>query len=410
MTTPNKPRGRPRRYSGYEKILSTHPAKSMNKRPIYVNGIGIYRGTAGDKVYIKVHLNKAGRSTEIPKGQLSSWSWAKLEAERDRLQGKADRNEPLEDKQSVTFKEYATGWLEIAKSYQKSYSTSMYCVTRQLIPFFGKKLLDEITVRDVNLWQAKRMKDVSPATAKRDFAMLKAILNAAIREDLIEKNPCNNANKIKGIKGRMRYWTAKELLRVLSTAQDINPEFKDFILWASLSAMRRGEIVNMKWKDIVTLDNGETKIHIPISKSDKPRHIPCNKQMMAILIRQRERTTQHDDEKVFGIYYRTVGRHMQAIQLKLKEEGITDIRFHDLRTFNISTALLAGVDPNTLTGITGHSDLQMINKHYAVIVGTAMTDGSNKSGDYIAAMLQKAQEKAVEQKERGNDVILLAAE
>ncbi len=159
----------------------------------------------------------------------------------------------------------------------------------------------------------------------------------------------------------MRYWTAKELLEVLSAAQEINPEFRDFILWASLSAMRRGEIVNMKWKDIVTLDNGKTKVHIPISKSDKPRHIPCNKQMLDILVRQRTRTIQSDDEKVFGIYYRTVGRHMQAIQLKLKEEGITDIRFHDLRTFNISTALLAGVYPNTLTGITGHSDLQMIN-------------------------------------------------
>ena len=410
MTTTKKPRGRPRRYSEYEDILSAHPAKSMTKRPVYVNNIGIYRGKTGDTVYIKVHHRSRNKPEEIAKGKLSSWEWATLEAERDRLQGKADRGEPLEDKKPITFEEYATGWLEIAKSYQKSYLSSYYNVTRQLIPFFGKKLLDEINVRDVNLWIGKRMKEVNPSTAKRELATLKAILNTAIREELMEKNPCNNANKIKGIKGRMRYWTAEELLKVLQTATEINPEFADFILWASLSAMRRGEIVNMKWKDIVTLDNGETKVHIPISKSDKPRHIPCNKQMMDILTRQRQRTTQSEDDKVFGIYYRTVGRHMRAIQQKLREEGITDIRFHDLRTFNISTALLAGVDPNTLTGITGHADLQMINKHYAVLVDTAMSSASQKSGDYIDALLQKAQAKAETQETPENNVIPIAAE
>lgn len=409
MTTTKKPRGRPRRYSEYQDILSAHPPKSMNKRPVYVNNIGIYRGKTGDRVFIKVHFPNRGRSEEIAKGNLSSWDWASLEAERDRLQGKADRGEPLEDKQPITFEEYATQWLEIAKSYQKSYQTSMYCVTRQLIPFFGKKLLDEITVRDVNLWIAKRMKGSSPATAKRDLAMLKSILNSAIREELIDKNPCNNANKIKGIKGRMRYWTAEELLKVLEVAEEIDPQFKDLILWASHSAMRRGEITAMKWEDIKRFDNGETKIHIPISKSDKPRHIPCNTHMLAILARQRQRVPE-EDKRVFAIAYRTIGRRMYEIQQRMKEIGITDIRFHDLRTLNITSSLLAGVDPNTLTGITGHADLQMINKHYAVLVDKAMNEASQRSGDYLDALLQEEKEKAENQDEGKNNVIPITAE
>ena len=269
MTTTKKPKGRPRKYSEYEQILADYPAKSMTKRPVYVNNIGIYRGKAGDKVFIKVHLRHKGKPLELPKGHLTSWDWTALEAERDKLQGRADRNEPLEDTQSITFREYATGWLEIAKTRQKSYQTSMYCVERQLIPYFGTKDLSDINVRDVNLWQAKRMGEVKPATVKRDLNMLKSILNTAIREELIEKNPCDGANKIKGIQARLRYWTAEELMIVLDTAEAIDPEFKDCILWALYSAMRRGEILNMKWDDLLRLPNGEMKIHLATSKSDK---------------------------------------------------------------------------------------------------------------------------------------------
>lgn len=409
MTTTKKPKGRPKRYSEYENILKEHAPKSMSKRPVYVNNIGIYRGKTGDTVYLKIHHRSRNKPEEIPKGRLISWSWSTLETERDRLQGRADRNEPLKDIQPITFKKYALDWLEMAKSYQKSYSTSMYCVTRQLIPNFGKKLLKDINVKDVNIWQAKRMKEASPATAKRDLSMLKSILNSAIKEELIDKNPCNNANKIKGIKGRMRYLTAKELLRITKEAEKIDPEFKDLILWASYSAMRRGEITSMKWSDIKHFDNGETKVHIPISKSDKPRHIPCNTHMLAILARQRKRISE-SDERVFAIAYRTIGRRMRTIQSALKEEGVNDIRFHDLRTLNITNALLSGVDPNTLTGITGHSDLQMINKHYAVLVDKAMDKASQKSGDYIDSLLQEA-ETELEEKQVGlNNVVIMKTE
>src|SRR5690606_36370609 len=97
-----KPKGRPSRYRVYEDILKTHAPKSMEKRPVYVNSIGIFRGKTGDRAFLKIFLRHQDKSIEIPVGKLSSWDWANLEAERDRLQGQADRNEPLEDKKPIS--------------------------------------------------------------------------------------------------------------------------------------------------------------------------------------------------------------------------------------------------------------------------------------------------------------------
>lgn len=173
-----KPRGRPRRYSEYDQILQDFPAKSMTKRPVYANNVGIFRGKTGDTAYLKVFLRHGGiykgksyprnHCLEVPVGKLGSWDWSSLEAERDRLQGKADRNEPLEDKQAVTFKECAERWLEIAKTRQRSYLTSKYAIENNFIPAFGHKDITDITVRDINEWQAKRLGEVKPATALRD--------------------------------------------------------------------------------------------------------------------------------------------------------------------------------------------------------------------------------------------------
>jgi hypothetical protein len=272
-----KPRGRPRRYSEYDQILQDFPAKSMTKRPVYANNVGIFRGKTGDTAYLKVFLRHGGiykgksyprnHCLEVPVGKLGSWDWSSLEAERDRLQGKADRNEPLEDKQAVTFKECAERWLEIAKTRQRSYLTSKYAIENNFIPAFGHKDITDITVRDINEWQAKRLGEVKPATALRDKAMLKAVLNSALREGLIQRNPCvamrewdiplreNPLAKLKKLKvndARSRRMKVEEWEAIKQAALICrNPFIMPLIQLALETAMRRGELLAMKWEHVI---------------------------------------------------------------------------------------------------------------------------------------------------------------
>lgn len=384
-------RGRPRRYAEYEALLEKYPAKSMSKRPVYVKNIGVFRGKSGDTAYLKIALahggtikNKtyqAGQQVEIAIGKLSSWSWEQLEAERNRIQGLADRGEKLEETSSIGFDAYAKIWLQIASKRQKSFDTTNIIVKNTLIPKFGKKSLKDINVRDINLWQALRLDSVKPATVQREKNTLKSILNAALKEGLIDKNPCDSTDKIRGIQARLRYWTKDELSSVLSAAKSDAP-FHNYLLWALHSAMRRSEILNLEWIDIKHLPNGQVKVHLTTSKSDKPRQIPCNSQMQSILIDQK--ALSPNAKHVFGFSKKMLQRRFDRIRTKT---GIQDITLHDLRTLNITYSLLAGVDAKTLTGITGHKDLQMIQKHYSIIVDEALTTASNKSGNYIQDLI-----------------------
>lgn len=102
---------------------------------------------------------------------------------------------------------------------------------------------------------------------------------------------------------------------VFKAAEEIDPQFQTYIIWAFYSAMRRSEILNMEWKDVITPSNGEVKIHIPISKSDKARQIPYNKQMMEFLnLQHSRRSTGIGETKIFCFSSKTIQRRMDKVQ------------------------------------------------------------------------------------------------
>lgn len=404
-----KSRGRPKKYAEYEQILRDYPARSMKKRPVYVNGIGIFRGARGDTVWLKIRLTNsctfqgksypAGAGLEFKLGRLSSFTWEQLENLRDDYQGKADRGEPLEEQGPLTFKDYALEWLGHAQTRTKS-QTNMYDVERILIPAFGHMNLHSITSADIDKWQTRRLKDVKPGTAQRNKNTLKAILNRAVDQELIEKNPCDRSYKIKGTAENARYYSPEETLKICSAAQELdeNGWFADFILFALYTGMRRGEILGLEWSDIKMLPNGKQIIHISTSKADKGRTIPCTEELEELLERQKKRKKEfvksrkwrldENDERVFPISESTIKRRWKDAK---EAAGIKQGRMHDWRATNITYALISGVDPKTLTRLTGHKDLQMIDKHYARVVESVVSQAASTAGSYITSDLKQAE-------------------
>lgn len=100
MPENKRPVGRPRRYAKFEAFEASLPPL-MSKRPLYCEGIGFFRGATSYTAWVKVRLPRGGtyRGRSIPTGgsiehklgNRASWDWPQLLAERDRLQGLADR-------------------------------------------------------------------------------------------------------------------------------------------------------------------------------------------------------------------------------------------------------------------------------------------------------------------------------
>lgn len=377
------PRGRKRKFSEYEELLQSLP-KVMTKRPKYVNGIGVFRGAKGDTAWIKISLPNGaahngksyakGSSLEIKVGYLSSWSWQQLEDKHRELQGKADRGEPLEDQVSILFKDWADDWLRNAEGRLKSFPTVYIHVKNQLSPRFGRMKLEDVSVSKINDWITDRLKTAAPATAKRELATLGVMLNDAVKSELLSSNPVRKANVIKGIKARQRFLDTEEMIRLLDKAEKEADWLYDLILWQLHSGMRKSETLGLTWQDIRELPNGNIIAELNDTKSGIGRQVTCTKTMKDIISRQRTRR-KADDDRFFPYASITIRRKWQKVR---QLADLSDVVLHDLRRTHATHAMTAGVDPRTLAGRIGHTDLTMLQKHYAALVGSAADEAAEK--------------------------------
>ena len=355
----------------------------MTKRPKYVKGIGIFRGSRSDTAWIKIRLPHGGQyqgktfasgsSLEIKLGSLSSWSWEQLVSKHAEIQGKADRGERLDDEGPISFKAYSNEWLERAKPRVKDFLSLRIHTEKHLFPVFGDTPIKEIASTEVNKWVSKQLETLAPATVKRQLNTFKAILSDAERSGKIDKNPCRYIDPIRGIVGRQRFLSMEELVSLLASAEGIADWLPDFITWGVHSGMRKSEILNLTWSEVQALPDGRSIVTVSTSKADQPRMVICTESMKAVLERQRRRK-HPEKETVFPVSRMTLRRKWEKAR---KQVGLEDVTMHDLRRTHSTHAAAAGVDLRTLAGRIGHADLTMLQKHYAAIVGTAAVEAAD---------------------------------
>lgn len=380
-----KSKGRPRKYVEFDAFLADLPSP-MTKRPLYLKGIGIFRGKREDTAWLKVSLPHGveyhgkvypkSSSVEIKLGRLTSWTWEQLVSKHADLQGRADRGELLEEKQPIIFADYASQWLERAKSRVRNFETEEVNVRVHLVPFFGNRLVPSIKKHDVNAWIAIQLRTLSPGTVQRHFNTLRAIFNDAVDCEALKRNPCSGV-RIPSASGRQRYLDADEIVHLLVAAGKVESWLRDVIVWALHSGMRRNEVQSMRWPDILDISGGGKVVMLATTKSGKPRRVICTTGMLEVLDRQADRRITGDD-RVFPVSKMTWRRRWEKAR---KEAGLSDIDFHDLRRTNATQAAASGVDLRTLAARIGHTDLAMLEKHYAMVVGSAEHEAAEKIQD-----------------------------
>jgi integrase len=344
--------GRPGRYAKFEEFEASLP-KLMTKRPAYCDGVGIFNGATSATAWVKVRLLRGGlyRGRSIPAGgavehklgKRASWDWPGLLAERDRLQGLADRREPLEAVEVDTFATYAQGWLDRKKPVLKGYGVTKGHVVSALNPTFGKRALNAITVADVNRWIGKQSAKHKPATVQRQLATFNAITNDAVRSGIIDRNPTERADRIRGIEARQRFVTGDEWQTILETADKIEREqeaekerkpqqirgwLRHYVAWAYESGMRRAEIHNLTWDRVRKVDDETTVIEVVSTKTGRPRFVTCTEEMVAIVASLRKLDRAEGDCRLFPVSMTTLKRSLTDLW---KATGLQDVRLHDLR-------------------------------------------------------------------------------
>ena len=102
-------------------------------------------------------------------------------------------------------------------------------------------------------YRDKRLKRVGPKTVHHELTLLSHILSICQKEwgiHLPRGNPADNVKKPKLPPGRTRRLVDDEAARLLDAAKVYGGEIGRVIPWAIETAMRRGEIVAMRWEHV----------------------------------------------------------------------------------------------------------------------------------------------------------------
>lgn len=238
---------------------------------------------------------------------------------------------------------------------QASYCSSL----NHLLPVFGEMRLNEITQLKVRRYIAARKNDgVSNSTVNKEIACLKSALSRAVEWEYIVASPLQKFSQLREDPPRERYLTQEEAQRLI----DASPEYlRNIIVFALGTGMRRSEIFSLKWDD-VTLDEkrGTGRITV-IGKGNKRRTIPVNETVYELLLNvRRKRTGYVFASSVNGKKRDNVKRSFASA---LKDAGIRNFRFHDLRHTAASWMVQRGVELYAVQKILGHANIATTQRY-----------------------------------------------
>ena len=140
---------------------------------------------------------------------------------------------------------------------------------RRLNKHFGAMRLTDLTPKEIAKYRDIRLKVVTPASLRRELKILSRILTIASKDwgIALPQNPVGMISLPKADKVRTRRLEAGEEEKLL---QSSNQKLRRIIVLALETAMRRGEILNIKKSHI---DFQKSVLLIPSTKPDQPRTI-----------------------------------------------------------------------------------------------------------------------------------------
>jgi integrase len=149
------------------------------------------------------------------------------------------------------FGAYADAWLEhrLVKGRPLTPATLQgyrALLRRHLRPAFGRTKLRQITPERVRLWHGE-LAETSPDQAAKAYRLLRAVLNTAVADELVGRNPCAiRGAGIEHAEERPMLDTAT----VLALADSISPRLRCLVLLAGFAGLRTGELLGLQRWDI----------------------------------------------------------------------------------------------------------------------------------------------------------------
>lgn len=170
-----------------------------------------------------------------------------------------------DDRDGPRFEDYARTWLR-QRDDLRPRTIELYdgLLTRHLIPPLGPHPVEEITTTLVRSWYADLLSSgLGRSTVAKSYRLLKSILNTALVDELILRNPC----VIRGAGAeRTPERVPPTLDQALALAEAIAPRWRMLVLLAAWSGLRWGELVALR-RESIDLATGRLSVTQQLTES-----------------------------------------------------------------------------------------------------------------------------------------------
>jgi integrase len=206
----------------------------------------------------------------------------------------------------------------------------------------------------------------SGATVNRYLATLSHIFSTAVAEwRLIDRNPVRDISKKKESRGRIRFLRDDERAALIAACgKSAWPALQILVLLAISTGARRGELIRLRWTDVV-LDPPAPQAIIQDTKNGDPRRLPLVGKALeglgklALANNGRSRFV-FPSRRYPERPYTAFDAHWYAA---LASAGVRDFRFHDLRHTCASYLASQGSSLLEIADVLGHRTMAMVKRY-----------------------------------------------
>lgn len=280
---------------------------------------------------------------------------------------------------------------EIGEYYLSSLTTETLVDCRNKLARKRK----EIPIRNKELKHlAPRMseKTLSPATINKYMTYMRVVFAYCVNDlDILDLNPMAKVKKLSEKNARKRYLELKEIAKLLNACKNADYELYLCVLIALLADARKGEILHLTWG---TVDLENKMFYFLDTKNGTDRGTPMHdfvyKELVTFKAQNKIRSLNND-----YIFKTPDGKPKESLIGKLfpkivKQCGIKDFRFHDLRHTGASWQAMDGISQPITQKILGHKSPAMTNR-YSHLRDDSLRPAINQVGDKILTEFLKAQ-------------------
>lgn len=258
---------------------------------------------------------------------------------------------------------------------ERTYAYYVSVIEKAIKPFFESLKITEIKPIHVQRFVNMLNKSgIAPATVKRKLAVLKSILNLAVKRDIIGISPAR-AEKLTMPKihtKEIEIFSRQEITEIMEKSDCEPLQFRVLVHLAVITGMRRGELAGLKFSDIdfenctITVCRSAYKmtgqpVQTKAPKNNKDRVLAITPEILHLIRMLKIVNKAGENDWIFTGKNGSIinpQRITEKFRRFLKKNGLPMRKFHTLRHTSATLMLYGGVDIKQVQSRLGHGNIK----------------------------------------------------